>query len=101
MKRVIGIIILMALPAVVYASSGGGGHGEGHQGIPWAGLIFSTINVSIFAWILKRFAWPGIKTWVAERREQVIGALEEAEKLILPGVGHLASYAGPALPSGQ
>ena len=49
-------------------------------GIPWAGLIFSTINVSIFVWILKRFAWPGIKTWVAERREQVIGALEEAEK---------------------
>ena len=44
------------------------------------GLVFTTINFVLFILILKKFAWPGVKTWVKDRRQEVIEALEAAEK---------------------
>jgi len=80
MKRVLAAIVLILLPAVVQAASGGGGHAGEHHGVPWMGLVFTTINFVLFIFILKKFAWPGVKTWVKDRREEVVGALQAAEK---------------------
>jgi F-type H+-transporting ATPase subunit b len=54
-------------------------HGTGH-GVPWAKLAFSTVNFLIFLAILRRFAWPAVRNWLAERRIQVTNALAEADR---------------------
>lgn len=80
MMRILSFLLLAA-PA--FASGGGHGeeHGGGHAGIPWATLIFSTINILIFLYILARFAAPAVSTWVRNRRDEVMRDLEEAAKL--------------------
>lgn len=47
-------------------------------GIPVATLIFSTINLLLFLWILARFVLPSVRTWVSERRTHVVTELEAA-----------------------
>src|SRR5438046_2761355 len=47
-------------------------------GSPLAPLVFSTINLGIFLWILARFALPTVRNWVRDRRSQVVQALEDA-----------------------
>ncbi len=50
---------------------------EGGVSSMWP-LLFSTINLLIFVWILGRFVMPGIRAWVRERRVRVINELQEA-----------------------
>lgn len=64
-------------PALVAASENAS-HEHGHGGVPWATLLFSSINALLFVYILKRFAWPTIRTWVAERQRRVVETLEQA-----------------------
>jgi F-type H+-transporting ATPase subunit b len=50
-----------------------------HAATPeWQLLLYATINLAIFVWILARFALPSVRTWVRERRVQVVNALQEA-----------------------
>lgn len=53
-------------------------HGHGHGGIPWAKLLFSSVNLGIFVAILARFVFPQVRCWVRDRRERVVKELEEA-----------------------
>jgi len=47
-------------------------------GIPWLTLLFNIINLGGFLWILGRFVLPSVRSWVRERRDQVIHDLEAA-----------------------
>lgn len=69
------VSILSLLASVAVAAEGGHGHGGG---IPVLTILFSTINLLIFAAILARFAVPGIRVWVRTRRNNVVTNLEEA-----------------------
>jgi len=61
------------------AAEEGGHHAAHHEaGIPWATLLFSVINLGIFAAILSRYAMPAVRAWVRERRDRVVQDLETA-----------------------
>lgn len=47
-------------------------------GIPWTTLLFSTINFLLFLWVLGRFVWPSMRTWVSDRKSHIVTALAEA-----------------------
>jgi F-type H+-transporting ATPase subunit b len=66
-------------PAVVLASDNAH-HDAGHDGVPWATLLFSSINAGLFVFILARYAWPAIRNWIAERRATIVQTLAEAER---------------------
>jgi F-type H+-transporting ATPase subunit b len=51
-----------------------------HHGIPWAKLVFSSINFAIFIYLLRFLFWGAAKAWVAERRQLVADALAKAER---------------------
>jgi len=70
------VLTVLLLARVALATEEAHAHHE--AGIPWATLAFSTINLLIFVWVLRRFAWPAVHTWVHERRERVVAALEDA-----------------------
>jgi F-type H+-transporting ATPase subunit b len=53
---------------------------EHAHGVPWHKLAFSTINVAIFVYILRRGAWPALRNWAAERRTKVAEALAQADR---------------------
>ena len=53
-------------------------HGHHEAESPWPNLFFSTVNLLIFIWVLNRFVFPAVRTWVRERRERVIQDLETA-----------------------
>lgn len=67
------------LPAIVSASENAH-HEHGHGDIPWATLLFSTINAGLFVFLLARFAWPPIRSWIAARRTTIVQTLEQAER---------------------
>jgi len=61
------------LPTLALASE------EEHAGgSPLMPLVFSTINLAIFLWILARFVMPTVRNWVRDRRSQVVQALNDA-----------------------
>lgn len=64
-------------PMLALAAEEAGGHGEHHAPNP-AGLVFPFINFGIYAFLMYRFAWPAIRTWLADRRSNVVTALESA-----------------------
>jgi F-type H+-transporting ATPase subunit b len=66
------------LPAAALAAAAEE-HGE-HHGVPWAKLLYSTINLCIFLYILRRGAWPALRHWVAERRTKIAEALAQADR---------------------
>jgi len=54
-------------------------HGQAHEtASPLWPLLFSTINLLIFVWILARYVMPPVREWVHNRRNQVVQALEQA-----------------------
>lgn len=69
---------LVFLPRLAMAAQGHDAHGE--HGIPWSTLLFSTINLLIFVAILKRFAWPAIRSWTQDRTQEVVATLEQAAR---------------------
>jgi len=69
---------LFLFPLVAAGATGGGHGGHEAHGIPWPTLFFSTVNLLIFLFVLKRVAWPGIVRWVADRRQRVVDELEKA-----------------------
>jgi F-type H+-transporting ATPase subunit b len=53
-------------------------HGHAAHGVPWGSLLFSTINLCIFVWVLARFVMPAVRGWVGDRRDQVLNDLKQA-----------------------
>ncbi|MFQ5666775.1 MAG: hypothetical protein ACE5I7_10135 [Candidatus Binatia bacterium] len=76
---------------VATASEGPAAHGGG---IPVGTLVFSTINLALFAWILARFVLPPVRDWVRDRRGRVINALEEAAAAKAAAAQLLAEWNG-------
>lgn len=69
--------LLLCLPAVMLGAEAG--HHDEHHGIPWATLLFSTINLGIFVFLIVRFAWPAIRAWLVERHTTIVRTLADAE----------------------
>ena len=55
-------------------------HAHAHEtaSSPLGPLLFSTINLAIFIWILARYVMPSVREWVHHRRTHVVEALEQA-----------------------
>lgn len=70
----------LIIPALLVAHAALGAEEAHHHeaGIPWATLLFSTINLLIFLWILARFVLPAGRTLVRERRTRVTTLIEAA-----------------------
>jgi F-type H+-transporting ATPase subunit b len=82
MKRGHGALglLLSLLPALAVASEEAHGDAHGHGGIPWQTLLFNLINFLIFAWILRRYAWPVIRDYVKARHDRIVAELAAAAK---------------------
>lgn len=69
--------LIILQPALSLAAAQG--HGDDHGMSTPLKLAVMTINAGIFFWLLRKTAWPLMKEWAAERRENVVAALEKAE----------------------
>jgi F-type H+-transporting ATPase subunit b len=70
---------IAAVAGSAFASEAAHGHAE--VTVPVSTLLFSTINLLIFGYVLNRFAVPPIRQWVRERRNQIVSDLEEAARV--------------------
>ena len=73
----------LALAAILFAGSAlaeEAAHAHAHEtaSSPLGPLLFSTINLAIFLWVLARYVLPPVREWVHHRRRHVVQALEEA-----------------------
>ena len=74
-------LLALSAPALAIAAQVALASEEAHAhkaGVPWGSLLFSTINLAIFVWVLARFVMPTVRQWVHYRRAHVIKNLEEA-----------------------
>lgn len=75
---------LVLLPALVLAAGDGGthggdgGHAEHHAPSP-SGLIYPFINFAIYSFVLWKYAWPAVRGYLSDRRENTLTALEAAK----------------------
>lgn len=80
MKRCLAIaginIPMLLLAAVTFAAEAEHGHHD--PGVPFGTIIFSTINLALFVYILARSGVPLVRQWVQDRRDQIVKELEEA-----------------------
>jgi len=67
------VTAVLAAPALAAS----GGHGEAH-GIPWATLLFSTINICIFLVLMSRTLVPALRRAAQERHDRIVADLGEA-----------------------
>jgi len=72
--RILPAALVLVTAATAHAA--GGGH---HEGIPWLTLLFSTINVIIFIFVMRRFALPVVQEFVKERHARILGDLSAAD----------------------
>lgn len=72
---------LVVLAGATAAMAAEGGHGESHapDGAAWMTLGFSAVNFTIFALLIYRFGWPGVREFLAGRRNDVAAAMAAAE----------------------
>lgn len=75
--RISTLALSLTSAAAALAASGGEHH---DAGIPWLTLLFSTVNVLIFAWVLNKFAMPSIRAWVKDRHDRIIRDLNAADE---------------------
>ena len=80
MKRYFAIaglnVPLLLLATLTFAAEAEHGHHDPE--IPFATIIFSTINLALFVYILARSGVPLVRQWVQDRRNQIVTELEEA-----------------------
>lgn len=70
------VLPIALLAGVAFAASGG--HDD-HHAPPISTLLFPLINFSIFAFILYRYAWPAVRSTLAERRRKIEHEIVAAE----------------------
>jgi len=82
--RAIAPAIVAAAVLLADAGQAFGAGGGGHDGPPtvgaWVTLGFTFFNFFLFIWILRRFAWPPIVRFLANRHQDVKDAMAVAEK---------------------
>lgn len=84
-----GVLVLLPLLAVAAedgdaahgAAAGGHAAGEAHHPPSASGLIFPAINFAIYSFVLWKYAWPAVRTYLADRRENTVTALEAAKSV--------------------
>jgi F-type H+-transporting ATPase subunit b len=78
-RHLFAAAVLLLQPALVFASEAGG-HSE-HAGMPTPlKLTLMFINLGLFVMLMRSVALPGIRRWIAERRDMVVDALEKAAR---------------------
>ncbi|MFM7734970.1 MAG: ATP synthase F0 subunit B [Alphaproteobacteria bacterium] len=85
----IGVALLL-LPIVALAAEDGevasgapGGHAgaaDHHEPSP-SGLVFPIVNFAIYAFILWKYAWPAVRSYLYDRRENTVTALAAAKEV--------------------
>jgi F-type H+-transporting ATPase subunit b len=79
MRREFWLTVLCLLTfAAATALGSEDAHGHGQGGIPWAKLVFSTVNLGIFVAILARFVFPQVRCWVRDRQGRIVKELQDA-----------------------
>jgi F-type H+-transporting ATPase subunit b len=79
MKRAPTGLVLTAVLLAGSALAEEAGHPGAHEtASPLWPLLFATINLAIFLWVLARYVLPPVRDWVHHRRSHVVQALEEA-----------------------
>ena len=64
----------VALSAAEACASQGGGHPEPS----WSLTLLGFANFAIFCWIIKRYAWPPVTSYLQDRRDSIVTAFEAA-----------------------
>ena len=72
-------LAVLLLPAVALAAASGE-HSVEHAAPSLGLLALNFVNFAIYAYILKRFAWPPISKYLLERRESIVASLESAAR---------------------
>ncbi len=72
-------LLVFAGAAAAVASEGGHGEAHGPDGAAWLTLGFSAVNFTIFALLIYRFGWPGVRDFLSGRRDEVAAAMAAAE----------------------
>jgi F-type H+-transporting ATPase subunit b len=68
------LVAVLATATPALAASGG------HHEPSWSLTLLGFVNLAIFLFILRRFAWPLIQNYLEERREAVVKELEAARQ---------------------
>jgi F-type H+-transporting ATPase subunit b len=76
MTRAPAALLFTFLPEAALAAEEA--HHAAPHGVPWGKLFFMTVNLVIFYWVLRRFAYPLVADWLHERRARVVADLERA-----------------------
>lgn len=77
MRILAAATVVFLLVSSALAASGGGG---GHHGPSWTLTLLACANFAIYAFLMRRFAWPPIRDYLQERRSTVVNALEAAQR---------------------
>lgn len=72
-------VAALLYPMIAFAA-GGGGHHESDPAEQWKIFAFSVTNFLIFAYLIRRFAGPPIRDFLAKRRSEVRNAIEAADR---------------------
>jgi F-type H+-transporting ATPase subunit b len=73
-------VVLLSSVAGQAVAAGGGGHDGPPPVGAWITLGFTFFNFFLFIWILRRFAWPPVVRFLANRHQEVKDAMAVAEK---------------------
>ncbi len=88
MRRLIGTILFVLIPLVVWASEGA------HHEVSIKMEIFRIINFVIFLWLLYKFTGNYIKKQFIDRKQNIASAIEEAQKSREEAKRHLEEARG-------
>ena len=79
MSRLLPFLIGVLLPLAALAEEVE--EHAGHHAVPWAKLVFSSINFAIFLFLMsKMIGSMNLRGQLAERREKIVEALAQAER---------------------
>lgn len=61
-----------------WSSAAAASESAGHHHPSWSMTLLAAVNFTIFALIIRRFAWPMIQSYLQDRRDRVVDALDSA-----------------------
>lgn len=82
MQAALAVALVLGTRALALASDPHGGDGGHHRPdlAAWMTLLFSFVNFSIFLYLIRRFAWPAARDYLATRHREVADAMAVAEQ---------------------
>lgn len=79
MRRTASVLTISVLVANLAAAAEEAAHeGSPHEGSAARPLLFSTINFALFVYVLYRYAWPSVRTFLRERHDRIVQLLRDA-----------------------